>query len=117
MAILEAFSSSKAVSTTEWSMPRGASFNSGILQTTAGIYQTFVNTSGIVGSGEFQLKVYEVVKAVEYPQVVYNATFVGPQSPSIWVSPSLVLMNGWDQTLQKIVGGDITFSWSIRKVG
>jgi hypothetical protein len=47
--------------------------------------------------------------------VVYDATLIGPQSGPL-VIPSLILMHGWDFTVDKIAGTDRSISGSIRKV-
>jgi hypothetical protein len=40
----------------------------------------------------------------------------GVQSDPLWVSPSFVLMNGWDMTLRQTAGTGRAYPWSIRKV-
>jgi hypothetical protein len=45
---------------------------------------------------------------------VYEAILRDAQAEPIWVSPSLILMHGWDVTLDALTG-TITCNWSIRK--
>lgn len=114
MAITEAFANSQAVDTTEWSMPRDASYTSASPQTDDGIYQIVLDVSDMVALDELQIRVYEKVNSGGTQRIVYEATLLGAQN-SCWVSPSLILMHGWDATLDAIVG-TITVIWSIRKV-
>lgn len=115
MAITEAFANTQAIDTTEWSCPRDASYDIAQPQTDDGIYQVFLDISDMITGGELQIRIYEKVQASDTQRIVYQANLVGPQSPPIWVSPSLVLLHGWDVTLDAIVG-TITVTWSIRKV-
>ena len=115
MAISEAFAGSEAVSTTEWSLPRDASYAAGSNQTGDGVYQIFLDLSDMVSGDELQIRVYEKVQAGDTQRIVYQANLIGPQSPAIWVSPSLILIHGWDVTLDAIAG-TITVTWSIRQV-
>lgn len=115
MAISEAFASSQAVDTTEWSSPRDASYDSAQPQTADGVYQVFLDISDMVAGDELQIRVYEKVLSSSTQRIVYQSNLTGPQSPPVWVSPSLVLLHGWDVTLDAI-SGTITVDWSIRKV-
>ena len=115
MAISEAFASSQAVDTTEWSMPRDASYAIGSTQTDDGVYQVFLDVSDMIAGDELQIRIYEKVQAADTQRIVYQSNLLGPQSPPIWVSPSLVLIHGWDVTLDAIAG-TITVTWRIRKI-
>ena len=107
--------SSQAVDTTEWSCPRDASYDIAQPQTDDCIAQVFLDVSDMVTGDELQIRVYEKVQSGDTQRIVYQSNLVGPQSPPIWVSPSLVLVNGWDVTLDAIAG-TITVTWSIRKI-
>ena len=113
MAITEAYANTEAISTTEWSLTG----DDGTIDTitTDGVYQVFLDVSDMVSGDELQIRIYEKVQAADTQRIVYQSNLVGPQSPPIWVSPSLVLMHGWDVTLDAIAG-TITVTWSIRRV-
>ena len=113
MAITEAFAGSEAVSTTEWSLTTDTAGPD--VETSDGVFQVFLDVSDMVAGDELQIRVYEKVQAADTQRVVYQANLVGAQSPPIWVSPSLILLHGWDVTLDAIAG-TITVTWSIRKV-
>lgn len=113
MAITEAFAGTEAVSTTEWSCTTDTAGPD--VETSDGVFQVFLDVSDMVTGDELQIRIYEKVQAADTQRIVYQANLIGPQSPPIWVSPSLVLMNGWDVTLDAIAG-TITVTWSIRKV-
>lgn len=113
MAITELFTGTEAVSTTEWSMVNDSS--SIATNTTAGVFQVFADVSDMVAGDQLQIRVYEKVRSADTQRIVYNAVLVGSQSEPIWVSPSLILMNGWDVTMDALAG-TITVTWSIRQV-
>lgn len=105
---------SASISTTEISMVSGTS----TLQssTAAGVYQLFVNVATMAAGDEYTIKVKEKVENTSAAQlVVYSATLDGVQSGP-FVLPSLVLLNGWDMTIQQVSGTARTIGWSIRKV-
>ena len=118
MAISEAFANTQVVTTsTEWSCPRDAAYDIAQNQTTDGVYQVFLDVSDMVATDELQIRIYEKVQAADTQRIVYQCNLVGPQSPPIWVSPSLVLINGWDVSLNQMAGtANITVTWSIRMV-
>lgn len=113
MAISEAFAGSKAVDTTEWDLTTNTAGPD--LETSDGVFQVFLDLSDMIVGDELQIRVYEKVQAADTQRVVYQSNLIGPQSPPIWVSPSLILMHGWTATLDAIAG-TITVTWSIRKV-
>lgn len=114
MAITEHFAGSETVSATEWSMTTDTAGPDA--DTTDGVYQAFIDLNALAAGDEFQFRVYEKAQSTDTQRVVYQANWVGPQSPPIFVTPSLVLMHGWDFTLKKIAGTDRAITWSIRKV-
>jgi hypothetical protein len=113
MAISEAFSGSEAVSTTEHSLTTDTAGPDA--DTTDGVYQVFLDLSDMVAGDQLQIRVYEKVLSSSTQRVVYEAILSGAQAQPVWVSPSLILLHGWDVTLRALAG-TITVDWSIRKV-
>ena len=114
MAITEGFAGSETVSTTEWSLTTDTAGPD--VDTTDGVFQCFLDLSALLAGDEFQFRVYEKVQAADTQRVVYETRFIGVQSPPIYVTPALVLLHGWDMTLDKIAGTDRAITWSIRKI-
>lgn len=115
MSISEAFASSQAVDTTEWSCTTDTAYDSGDLQTGDGVYQTFLDVSDMVTGDVLQIRVYEKVQSAGTARTVYECILRDAQPEPVWVSPSLILMHGWDVTLDALAG-TITVEWSIRKI-
>jgi hypothetical protein len=113
MAIAELYSGTEAVSTTEHSLTTDTAGPD--VDTTDGVFQVFLDVSDMVSGDQLQIRIYEKVRAADTQRVVYQSFLTGAQAEPIWVSPSLVLMHGWDVTLDAIAG-TITVTWSIRQV-
>lgn len=113
MAISEAYTNSATIGTTEYSLPN----NSTTLAAKAesGVYQVFVDTGAMAAGDQFEIKVKEKVTSGGTQRVIYSAVLTGTMTDN-WVSPSLILLNGWDVTISKIAGTDRSLSWSIRKI-
>lgn len=81
-----------------------------------GVYQLWVDAGTMAKGDEFRIRIYEKVEGTGgTKKVVFVATLADVQS-EIFVAPQLILINGWDMTLQKIAGTDRAFDASIRKV-
>jgi len=113
MAIAELYSGTEAVGTTEWSLTTNTAGPDA--DTTDGVFQVFLDVSDMIAGDQLQIRIYEKVRSADTQRIVYQAILTGAQSEPIWVSPSLVLMHGWDVTLDALAG-TITVNWSIRQV-
>lgn len=113
MAITEYKSGSASISTNEYSLVTpGTSLAT---DTTDGVYQVFIDFSAMVANDQYEIKIYEKVISSGTKQVIYDSILTGAMA-AVWVSPSLLLMNGWDVTVQRLAGADRTIAWSIRQV-
>ncbi len=113
MAITELYSGTEAVGTTEWSCTTDTAGPDA--DTTDGVFQVFLDVSDMIAGDQLQIRVYEKVRSTDTQRIVCEAILTGAQSQPIWVSPSLILMHGWDVTLDALAG-TITVNWSIRQV-
>ena len=113
MAISEAFSGTEAVSTTEHSLTTDTAGPDA--ETSNGIFQAFLDVNDMVAGDELQIRVYEKCRSADTQRIVYQTILSGAQSEPIWVSPTLILLHGWDITCDALAG-TITVNWSIRKV-
>lgn len=115
MAITELISGTEAVSTTEHSLATDTSYDTGDAQTTDGVFQVFLDVSDMVAGDQLQIRGYEKCRSGDTQRIFFEAILAGAQSSPIWVSPSFVLMHGWDFTCDALAG-TITVLWSIRQV-
>ncbi len=114
MAISEAFSGTETVSTTEWSLSTDTAGPD--LQTDDGVYQVYLDLNALANGDQFELRMYEKVLSTSTQRRVWRASFRDAQTDPDFVSPTFILLHGWDFTLIKIAGTDRAIDWSIRKV-
>lgn len=113
MAISELYSGTEAISTTEHSFTTDTSGPD--VDTTDGIFQLWLDLSDMVAGDELQIRIYEKARSGDTQRIVYQCSLFGAQADPIWVSPSLILMHGWDMT-GDCISGTVTVLWSIRQV-
>ena len=112
MAISEAYSGTASISTTEFSCPNNSTTLTPV--TADGVYQVFLDTSDMVEGDQLQIRIYEKCRSADTQRIIYEAVLTDTMAAT-WVTPSLILLHGWDLTLDALAG-TITVNWSIRKV-
>lgn len=115
MAIAEFISGTEAVGATEWSLATDTSYDTGDAQTTDGVFQVWLDLADMIAGDQLQIRIYEKCRSADTQRIAYEAILTGAQASPMWVSPSLVLMHGWDITCDALAG-TITVNWSIRQV-
>lgn len=85
-------------------------------ETTDGVFQMFVDVANMVAGDVLELRVKEKCRTGDTIRQILISTMAGVQSDPLWVSPSFVLLHGWDFTLKQTAGTGRAFPWSIRKV-
>lgn len=82
-----------------------------------GVYQLWVDDQGnMTKTEEYAIRIYEKVEETGgTKKLVFKATLKGVQS-EIFVTPMLILMHGWDMTIQKVAGTDRAFDANIRRI-
>lgn len=117
MAITQAYEiDGVTISTTEISIVSGTTVLQTVVET--GVYQLWIDplVAPMAKGDEFKIRIYEKVEATGgSKRVVFVATLSDAQS-ELFVTPMLILMYGWDMTIQRIAGADRVFDASIRKV-
>jgi hypothetical protein len=114
MAITQAYVGSATIGTTEYSLPNASTTLTPIA--VSGIYQLFLDFNALTATESYRLRINEKTQAGSTQRVVQDITISGVQSEPVYVTPSLLLMHGWDMTLQKLSGTDRAIEFSIRKV-
>lgn len=109
---IELYTGTEAVSTTEHSCTTDTAGPDAA--TDQGEFRLVLDLSDMVAGDELQIRCYEKCRSGDTQRIIQQWTLVGAQSYPIWVSPPMVLMHGWDFTLDAIAG-TITVLWSIRQ--
>lgn len=113
MAITQLYSGTEAVSTTEHSLTTDTAGPGA--DTTDGVFQLFLDVNDMVLGDVLQIRCYEQCRSGDAQRKCFEAILRNVQASPLWVSPSLILMHGWDFTLDALAG-TITVLWSIRQV-
>lgn len=113
MAIAEYKTGSATIGVTEYSIVTpGTTLAS---DTNDGVYQVFIDFVNMAAGDEYVIEIKEKVTSGGTQRIIYSSTLEGAQA-SPFVTPSLILMHGWDVTIQKVAGTDRSISWSVRQV-
>jgi len=84
-------------------------------ETTDGIYQLWIDTLAMAKADETEIRIKEKARTGDTQRLVFLATLTDTQS-EMFVTPTLILMNGWDMTLKQTAGVGRAYPWSVRKV-
>jgi len=113
MPLMEVQTGTASITTTEYSCTNNA--NGVSSNTTPGIIQAFIDLNGMAAGNQIEIKIYEKTRSSDTQRLIYFTTLTGVQSEPIWVSPSLLMMHGWDVTVRSTTGS-ATLAWSIRAI-
>jgi hypothetical protein len=107
------------INTTEWAVAQNEAFtvNSSSLNTDAAAIQLWVDTTDMIKGDTLFIRLYEKVEATGGAQRLVEEWPLYGAQPKNFPSPVMLLMNGWEFTLQRSGGTDIVVDASIRKAG
>lgn len=114
MAISEAFQNLQIVGVTEHFLASDSTVKTD--QTADGVYQLWLELNNLAAGDEFRIRVYEMVKTAGTSRIAMEWVVAGVQAEPLFVTPSLILLHGWEFSLTKLAGTDRSIEWSIRKV-
>lgn len=112
MAINEAYSGSATIGTTPFSLPNNSTTLTPI--TVDGVYQVLLDLAAMTLTEKYSIRVLEKVTSGGSQREIFAAVVSGA-NPSL-VTPSLILLHGWDVVVTKLSGTDRSIGWSIRQV-
>lgn len=84
-------------------------------ETTAGAYQLMLDLNDLASGENLEMRIKEEVQNSSATQRVvwYDVANNVQGEEKIWVSPVLMLLNGWDMSIES--NGTPVIPWSIRK--
>jgi hypothetical protein len=86
-------------------------------QTSAGIYQLFLDINAVVKGDRYEVRVTEEARAADtVERVAFRAELLDDKVAGAYVLPALALLNGWEFSIIKIAGTDRAIPYSIRKL-
>lgn len=111
--VTEEYTYNTSTSTTELSITGGTSTIQS--QTGGGWRQLFVDAFTMAKGDEFEIAMYEKVEGTGGTQRKCVLGRLIDVQHTLWCSPILPLLNGWDFSIRKIAGTDRTIEASVRK--
>jgi hypothetical protein len=117
MAISEIYSGTELVTTAEHYLTSDTTSISAI--TTDGIFQLWLDVNDLAMGDILQIRVYEKCRGGspgDIQRVAFEWILRDTHAGELWVSPSLILMHGWDMSLDCLAGTNVRVHWSIRSV-
>ena|SRR3990172_2175581 len=81
-----------------------------------GVYQLWIDAGTMAKGDEFIVRAYEKVEGTGGVKKVFGSWSLQGVQAENFVTPTFILINGWDFTIQKLVGTDRAFDASIRKI-
>ena len=84
-------------------------------QTDDSILQAWIDFGAMASGDQYRVRVYEKVNGAGATQrVIIESILTGAQS-SPFVSPALMVGEGWEVSVTKLAGTDRSIGWSLRK--
>lgn len=112
MAISQFAVNSQACDSTERSIGGGSVGPTS--NVTDGFFQCWLDLNALAAGDTYVLRLYEKVNG-STQRLAESWTFSGVQGKPIFATPGMLLVDGWDFTLQKVAGTDRTIQYSIRQ--
>jgi hypothetical protein len=87
------------------------------IQTQAGVFELVLDVATLALGDVLEVRVYEKATASgDTQRPVLIATLRDAQQDTLFISPSLILLNGWQFGLTQTAGTGRVIPWSIRAV-
>jgi hypothetical protein len=83
-------------------------------QTDDCILQAFIDFGAMVAGDQYKVRIVEQINGGTQ-RTLFESIMTGAQA-SPFVSPALVLGEGWEVGVQKLAGTDRSIGWSLRKL-
>ena len=113
MAISEAYANTITISSTETSLISGNTTLQSLA--TPSVIQVFIDPTNMAAGDEYTIQIKDKIISAGSQKSIYTAVLDGAQ-PTPFVTPTLILYNGWDVTMNLTSGSAKSISWSVRKV-
>lgn len=83
-------------------------------ETTAGAYQVAIDVANMAAGDVLEIRIKEKARSADTQRTVLHDVLSHAQAEPLWFSPPLLLINGWDVTIEQTAGTNRAYPWSIR---
>lgn len=108
------YSGSNLIGVTEFSLTLNATAGAPASKTDKVTAMLVVDVSALLAGDQFQIALYDKARSGDTQRKVTTWTLTGVQSEPLFMTPALMLGEGWDFTVKKVTGTDRTLQSSIR---
>lgn len=85
-------------------------------ETTDGAFQILIDANALVAGDALEVDLIEKCLSGGTARECWHFVVTGPQSSPMIVSPTILLLHGWDFRMRQRAGTGRSIPWSIRKV-
>jgi hypothetical protein len=103
---------SATIGTTEYWLASNST--SKVDQTDDNILQVWIDFANMIAGDQYKVRLVEKINAGTQ-RTLFEAILTGAQAGP-WISPSLIVGDGWEVGVIRLAGADRTIAWSLRKV-
>lgn len=103
-----------SISTTEYSVTLASTSGAPAAKTDKVTAQLVLDLSALAAGDQFEVKLYDKCRSSDTQRVVSKWIVTGAQAELIFMTPALMLGEGWDYTIKKLAGTDRTIPAAVR---
>ena len=108
------YSGSNTVSTTETSLTLNSTIGVPAAKTDKATVTLVIDVSAVAAGDQFEIRCYDKCRAGDTQRLVGKWIVTGTQAEPLFMTPPLMLGEGWDFTAKKLAGTDRALVSSLR---
>lgn len=108
------YSGSNTIGTTELSITLNSTSGVPAAKTDKGTMSLFLDVNALVAGDQFVVTLYDKARSADTQRKVATWYLTGAQAEPIFVTPPMMIGEGWDFTLKKLAGTDRTITSEVR---
>jgi hypothetical protein len=108
------YSGSASIGTSEYSLTLNSTSGVPAAKTDKGTITLALDLNAVAAGDQFEVTLYEKCRSADTQRKAAKWIVTGAQAEPIFMSPPLMLGEGWDFTIKKLAGTDRTITSEIR---
>lgn len=108
------YSGSNSISGTEFSITLNSTSGAPAAKTDKGTISLVLDVNAMLAGDQFEVKLYDKCRSGDTQRLIDHWVLTGAQAWPLFITPPLMLGEGWDFTVKKLTGTDRTIVSSVR---
>lgn len=108
------YSGSATIGTTEYSLTLNSTSGVPATKTDKVTTSLVLDVNAVIAGDQFRVTLYDKCRSGDTQRVVANWYITGSQAEPIFMTPPIIIGEGWDFTIKKITGTDRAIASSVR---